>query len=69
MKNHPIFGKSNFNIIGLSQGALIGRYIIQHCDLGKNKVHKFLSVGGPLMGTHTHPECRFYLNDDFCDWL
>ena len=43
---HEVFGKEDFNMIGLSQGALIGRYIIEGCKI-KGKVRNFISIGGP----------------------
>ena len=47
VQQHPVFGKSDFNIIALSQGGLEARSMIQDCDLGEHKVRNFLSVAGP----------------------
>ena len=58
IQSHRIFGNTNFNIIGMSQGALISRYLIQDCDLGQYKVHNFLSIGGPMMGVQKTPNCK-----------
>jgi palmitoyl-protein thioesterase len=33
IKAHPVFGNRQFNILGLSQGSLIGRYIVETCEL------------------------------------
>ncbi|KAI4354708.1 hypothetical protein L6164_003553 [Bauhinia variegata] len=45
-----------YNIIGLSQGNLIGRGIIEFCD-GGPPVKNFISVGGPHAGTASIPFC------------
>lgn len=47
LKNHPIFGKSDINIVGMSQGALFARSLVETCDFGEYKVRHLLSVGGP----------------------
>lgn len=47
-----------FNLIGLSQGALIGRALIQMCD-GMPQVHTFISIGGPHAGVASLPQCMF----------
>ena len=69
VQNHPVFGKSDFNIIGLSQGALIARSIIQDCDLGSFKVHNYLSVGGPQLGYHQLPGCTLPVVCDAVNWI
>jgi len=48
--------QGEFNIIGLSQGSLIGRYIIQNC-VPPNRVRNFISIGGPNMGVQAIPHC------------
>lgn len=48
--------QGDFSIVSLSQGALIGRYIIEKCDM-KGKVKKFVSIGGPNAGTSRVPNC------------
>ena len=48
INNHPLFS-GNFSIIGISQGGLIARSIIQKCEL-KGKVIRFLSFSTPHMG-------------------
>lgn len=50
--------QDDFSIVGFSQGALIGRYIIQICGI-KGKVRRFISIGGPMMGIGKIPECWF----------
>ena len=52
----------DFSILSISQGGLIGRYIIQKCEM-KGTVKKFVSFGGPMMGTSKVPFC---LNGVFC---
>jgi palmitoyl-protein thioesterase len=50
---------NDFSIIGLSQGALIGRYIIQECEYeGKGDVKRYISIGGPQMGIGEYPNCH-----------
>lgn len=45
-----------FNIVGLSQGNLIGRGIVEFCD-GAPPVKNFVSLGGPHAGTASVPLC------------
>jgi len=45
---------------------MIARYIIQHCDLGEHKVHKYLSIGGPHQGLVSEPLCTSSFS---CFWL
>ncbi|KAK8917014.1 hypothetical protein KSP39_PZI022752 [Platanthera zijinensis] len=45
-----------FNIVGLSQGNLIARGIIEFCD-GALSVKNFISLGGPHAGTASVPLC------------
>jgi len=59
IKAHPVFGKGNFNIIGISQGGLLARDMIQNCDLGEHKVHNYISLGSPQMGVQKFPDCHF----------
>ena len=51
--------------MGISQGTLIGRYIIEKCDM-KGKVKRYMSFDGPQMGIASIPKitCR-----RFCEWL
>jgi len=53
IKNDPLF-QSDFSIIGISQGALISRYIIQNCDI-KGKIKNFVSMSAPHMGSGSIP--------------
>ncbi|XP_020586203.1 palmitoyl-protein thioesterase 1-like [Phalaenopsis equestris] len=45
-----------FNIVGLSQGNLIGRGIVEFCE-GAPPVNNFVSLGGPHAGTASVPLC------------
>jgi hypothetical protein len=49
LQNHFVFGQEDFNILALSQGALIGRHVIEACDL-RVKVRNFITVGSPNNG-------------------
>ena len=46
----------DFAILSFSQGGLIARYIIETCEM-KGTVKKWVSIGGPLMGTSKVPNC------------
>ncbi|CAI9784445.1 unnamed protein product [Fraxinus pennsylvanica] len=45
-----------YNIVGLSQGNLIGRGVVEFCD-GGPPVKNFISLGGPHAGTASVPLC------------
>ncbi|PPS09863.1 hypothetical protein GOBAR_AA10803 [Gossypium barbadense] len=45
-----------YNIVGLSQGNLIGRAVVEFCD-GAPQVKNFISLGGPHAGTASVPLC------------
>lgn len=45
-----------YNIVGLSQGNVIGRAVIEFCD-GGPPVKNFISLGGPHAGTASIPFC------------
>lgn len=44
------------NVLGLSQGALLARYIVESCPI-KGKVRNWASIGGPNMGVADIPHC------------
>jgi len=44
------------NVVGLSQGALLARYIVESCD-GVKGTRNLLSIGGPNMGVTDIPHC------------
>ncbi|KAK4802729.1 hypothetical protein SAY86_000932 [Trapa natans] len=48
--------RKGYNIVGLSQGNLIGRGVIEFCD-GGPQVKNFISLGGPHAGTASVPLC------------
>lgn len=60
IKNDPIF-QEDFSVLGISQGSLIARYIIQKCDM-KGKVKNFVSIAGPHMGIAGIPRLN-------CGWF
>lgn len=43
-----------FNIVGLSQGGLLARYIVEECDM-PGKVRNFVTLGTPHMGIDAVP--------------
>ena len=45
-----------FNVIGLSQGGLLARYIAEECDM-PGKVRNIVTLGGPHMGVAAVPHC------------
>ena len=55
IKANPHFNDTRFNIIGLSQGGIIARYIVQQCDT-KFYVNNLLTVSSPHMGVQ-NPSC------------
>ncbi|KAJ0048541.1 hypothetical protein Pint_15812 [Pistacia integerrima] len=48
--------REGYSIVGLSQGNLIGRGVIEFCD-GSPPVKNFISLGGPHAGTASVPLC------------
>ena len=55
IKSDPNF-QWDFSVVGLSQGALIARYIIEKCEM-KGSVKRYISIGGPQMGVGSMPQC------------
>ena len=64
IKSNPNF-QDEFSILGISQGTLIGRYIIEKCDI-KGKVKRYMSFDGPQMGIASIPKITC---GSFCEWL
>jgi len=60
IRNDPLF-QGEFSVLGISQGALIARHIIQKCNI-KGKVKRFVSISGPHMGIAGVPRLN-------CGWL
>lgn len=56
IKNHPVFGSRQFNIVGLSQGSLIGRYIVESCDL-PHPVRNLVTIAAPNNGIEFSQYC------------
>ncbi|KAK4389534.1 Palmitoyl-protein thioesterase 1 [Sesamum angolense] len=48
--------QEGYNIVGLSQGNLIGRGVVEFCD-GGPPIRNFISLGGPHAGTASVPLC------------
>ena len=63
---------NDFAIVSISQGGIIARYIIEKCQM-KGRVKRFVSIGGPLAGTHQLPHClrgvTCHIMNSFADWL
>ncbi|KAL5798965.1 hypothetical protein ACOSQ2_003785 [Xanthoceras sorbifolium] len=49
-----------YNIVGLSQGNMVGRGLVEFCD-GGPPVKNFISLAGPHAGTASVPLCGFTL--------
>jgi palmitoyl-protein thioesterase len=48
--------QGEFNVIGLSQGGLLARYIVEECEM-PGKVRNMVTIGGPHMGVDAVPHC------------
>ena len=55
IKANPNF-QGEFNVVGLSQGGLIARSIVEQCDTNK-PVRNFVTLGGPHRGVAALPNC------------
>ncbi|MCO5597151.1 hypothetical protein L7F22_051227 [Adiantum nelumboides] len=56
--------QSGYNIVGLSQGNVIARGVIQWCEDGP-PVNNLISIGGPHAGTGSVPYCgTLFLEED-----
>ncbi len=49
--------EGKFNILGVSQGTLIGRHVIEKCNM-KGKVQNYVSFMGPQMGVSAIPTLK-----------
>lgn len=65
VKSNSNFANTRFNVVGLSQGSLIARYVAQLCDT-KEYANNLLSIGGPNMGVDATPHC---FSGIFCNIL
>lgn len=53
-----MFAGKEINIVGISQGALIARTVVETCaDL---KVHTLFSFGGPQNGVSVYEKCNHW---------
>lgn len=57
-----------YNIVGLSQGNMVGRGLIEFCDGGPS-VNKFISLAGPHAGIASCPYCDSELICTIVDYL
>ena len=64
IKSNPNF-QSKFSILGISQGTLIGRYVIEKCNM-QGQVMRYMSFDGPQMGIGSVPKLTC---GAFCDFL
>ena len=64
IKSNPNF-QGKFNVLGISQGTLIGRYIVEKCDM-EGQVVRYMSFDGPQMGVGFVPKIDC---GTFCDWM
>jgi palmitoyl-protein thioesterase len=55
IRANPLF-QGEFNVIGLSQGGLLARYIAESCEM-PGKVRNMVTLGGPHMGVDAVPHC------------
>ena len=63
---HPVFSKSQFNVVGISQGALIGRFIVETCHT-PHPVRNFVTVGGPNNGMEIGSDCSGHESKFRCE--
>jgi len=55
LRNDPDFAGKEINIVGLSQGGLIARSIVEQCE--GLKVHTLFTYGGPHNGVDAYQLC------------
>ena len=64
--------QNDFAIVSISQGGVLARYVIEKCQMA-GTVKKFISIGGPLAGTHQLPHCFrgvvCHILNSFADWF
>jgi palmitoyl-protein thioesterase len=53
--NNTVF-HGDFNVVGLSQGGLLARYIVESCEM-PGRVRNMVTIGGPHMGVDKIPNC------------
>ena len=66
VRKSPNFGQNTeFNLVGISQGSLVARNLVENCpDL---KVRNLFTIGGPHRGTYALEHC--IENTDECNSL
>jgi palmitoyl-protein thioesterase len=64
IKSNPNF-KGKFSVLGISQGTLIGRYIVTKCQM-QGQVMRYMSLDGPQMGIGSIPKLTCGV---ICDFL
>jgi len=64
IKKNPNF-QGKFSVLGISQGTLIGRYIVEKCQM-QGQVMRYLSFDGPQMGIGFIPKITCGV---ICDFL
>ena len=57
-----------FNVLGLSQGGLLARYIAEECDM-PGKVRNVVTAGGPHMGVDAVPKCFSGFICNIVNWV
>jgi len=57
--------QEEFNVVGLSQGGLIARYIVEECPT-KVPVRNMATLGAPHRGVSATPNC---FEGIFCDMI
>lgn len=56
-KNEKYNSQPEINVMGLSQGGLVARYIVEECQISeKTKVRNLLTAGTPNMGVTEIPQ-------------
>ena len=62
----------DFALVSISQGGVLSRYVIEKCEM-PGQVKVFVSIGGPLAGTHQIPHClrgvTCHILNSFVDWF
>ncbi len=57
--------QGEFNVLGLSQGSLLARHIVERCPT-KSQPRNLVTIGGPNMGVSASPHCFTGL---FCEMI
>lgn len=57
-----------FNVMGLSQGGLLARYMAEECDM-PGRVRNIITLGGPHMGVDGIPNCTSGVICDIANFM